>query len=168
MVTARLVLRSWTPSELAAVATAGDAGQGPFRPAHWAEDFPAEGDIVIARFLAEHAEGGRNAFGHRLVIERESGLLVGSAGLFRSPAEGTAEIGYGIVPSRRGRGYASEAARALLEHALAWPHVHTVSAEVEVANPASVRVLEKAGLRRRSVSEDGTRAHYRTSGPEGR
>ncbi len=50
--------------------------------------------------------------------------------------------------SRRGRGYASEAIRARSEFALTGPRVHTVPAAVESSNPASIRVLEKAGFQR--------------------
>ncbi|WP_263172972.1 GNAT family N-acetyltransferase [Streptomyces sp. SCSIO ZS0520] len=138
MVTARLVLRPWAEAELRAVCS-GDRLPG------WAPDFPAEGDQVIAGFLAGQP-AARGEWGHRLVTEREGGLVVGSIGLFWPPSAGSLEIGYGIVASRRGRGYATEATAALAAHGLRAPGVHTVTAQVETANPASVRVLEKAGM----------------------
>ncbi|MGW7195350.1 GNAT family N-acetyltransferase [Streptomyces chryseus] len=146
VVTKRLVLRPWAMSEAAAVL---DGTRSP----HWADDFPAEGDRVIAGLFDQNPDwlGTR---GHRLVIERDSGLVVGSIGLFWPPSAGVLEIGYGIVASRRGRGYAPEATRALAEFALALPDVHTVSADVELSNPASVRVLEKAGFHRWATGEN--------------
>lgn len=159
LTTERLVLRPWTPQELAAVLDGT-------RPADWAPDFPADGDRVIAGFLTEHPEG-LTVYGHRLVTERDGGWVVGSIGLFWPPSDGALEVGYGIVASRRGRGYASEATRALVEFALTAPGVDAVHATAEAANPASVRVLEKAGLRRlssgagtvrfRAVAEDFAR-----------
>ncbi|MFI1206915.1 GNAT family N-acetyltransferase [Streptomyces sp. NPDC020802] len=146
LVTDRLVLRSWSTTEADAVLRGG-------RLPHWAEDFPAEGDRVIVGLFAEHQEW-LGAFGHRQVVERESGLVVGSIGLFWPPADGEIEIGYGIVATRRGRGYASEATRALTEFALTAAEVHTVHASVEPSNPSSVRVLEKAGFQR-AASEEG-------------
>lgn len=137
--TERLLLRSWTARE-------ADAVVGGVRLPHWAADFPAEGDQVIAGLLGEHPEW-LDAYGHRLVVERGSGLVVGSIGLFWPPSDGVVEIGYGIVASRRGRGYAAEATRALTDHAFTAPGVRVVRAEVELSNPASVRVLEKAGFR---------------------
>ncbi|GGW52873.1 N-acetyltransferase [Streptomyces lucensis JCM 4490] len=149
LTTDRLVLRPWTAAEATAVLDNT-------RSADWADDFPAEGDRVVAglfgqfpAWLGEH--------GHRLIIERDSGLVVGSIGLFWPPSEGTLEIGYGIVASRRGLGYAPEAARALAEFALTAPGVHTVFANVELSNPASVRVLEKAGFRRWATEENTAR-----------
>ncbi|MEO3886166.1 GNAT family N-acetyltransferase [Nonomuraea sp. B5E05] len=153
LTTDRLVLRPWATGEIAAVL-------GGERLEHWADDFPAEGDRVIAGILAEQPEL-LGDHGHRVIAERESGRVVGSIGLFWPPAEGAIEIGYGVVPSRRGRGYASEATRALVAHALTAPEVHAVTATAELSNPASIRVLEKAGLR--WWSADGETVRYRTA-----
>lgn len=140
LTTDRLILRSWTPAEATAVLDGT-------RPAHWAQDFPAEGDQVIAGLFDEHP-AWLGEYGHRQIIERDGGLVVGSIGLFWPPSDGLLEIGYGIVPSRRGRGYAPEATRALAEFAFTAPGVHTVYANVELSNPPSIRVLEKAGFQR--------------------
>ncbi|MEV0383558.1 GNAT family N-acetyltransferase [Nonomuraea sp. NPDC050643] len=157
LITDRLVLRAWTPGEVGAVLG------GP-RPAHWAADFPAEGDHVIAGLFADHP-AWLGVYGHRQIVERAGGRTVGSIGLFWPPADGTLEIGYGVVASRRGRGYASEATRALTGFALLAPEVHTVHATVDPANPASVRVLEKAGFERApGQGTDGT-LRYRRTGP---
>ncbi|MGV2915772.1 GNAT family N-acetyltransferase [Streptomyces alfalfae] len=155
VVTARLVLRSWTKSAATAVL---DGARSP----HWADDFPAEGDRVIAGLFNQYP-GWLGAYGHRLIIERDNGLVVGSIGLFWPPKDGVLEIGYGIVASRRGRGYAPEATQALAEFALTAPDVHTVSADVELSNPASVRVLEKAGFHRWTTA--GTIARFRIALP---
>ena len=150
LITERLVLRPWTAAEVSAVLDG-------VRSEEWAGDFPAEGDGVIAGFLRDNPEG-LHPYGHRLITERDGGLVVGSIGLFWPPADGALEIGYGVVPSRQGRGYASEATAALTAHGLTAPGVHTVRAQAELANPASVRVLEKAGLRR--VDDDGTLVRF--------
>jgi ribosomal-protein-alanine N-acetyltransferase len=149
LVTERLVLRPVTGEHVTAVV----AGR---RLPGWAPDFPSEGDEVIARMLDRDGVP-ETAFGQRLVVERETGLVVGGIGLFGPPAEGQVEFGYGIVGSRRGRGYATEAARALVEAALALPGVTEVVAGVDPANAASVRVLEKAGLTFRSHDGDEDR-----------
>ncbi|WP_431897407.1 GNAT family N-acetyltransferase [Nonomuraea sp. bgisy101] len=153
LITDRLLLRPWPPAEISAVLDG-------LWSAHWAEDFPAEGDRVIAGFVAEHPEA-TGEYGQRQIVERESGLVVGAIGLFWPPGDGSIEIGYGVVPSRRGRGYATEATRAMVEFALTAPGVRTVRASVELSNPGSARVLEKAGLR--ALSRDATLAHYATA-----
>ncbi|MGX1128191.1 ribosomal-protein-alanine N-acetyltransferase [Streptomyces glaucescens] len=152
LLTDRLVLRPWTTGEITAVLD-------DTRSERWADDFPAEGDRVIAGLLGRYP-AWLGPFGHRLIVERHTGLVVGSIGLFWPPADGVLEIGYGVVASRRGRGYATEATRALTEFALTSPDVHTVSADVELSNPSSVRVLEKAGFRRWAGDEN--KARFRT------
>lgn len=149
LTTDRLVLRPWTTAEATAVL-------GNTRSVHWADDFPAEGDRVIAGLFEQHP-AWLGVYGHRLIIERDSGLVVGSIGMFWPPAEGTVEIGYGLVASRRGRGYATEAARALANFAFTVPEVHTVAAGAELSNPASVRVLEKAGFHRWTTEDNVAR-----------
>jgi len=138
LTTDRLVLRTWTLAEAASVL--GDS-----RAADWAEDFPAEGDRVIAGLL-DRKPAWLGEHGHRLVIERDRGLVVGAIGLFWPPSDGTLEIGYGIVASRRGRGYATEAARALIDHAFGNREHQMLVAGARISNPASRRVLEKCGF----------------------
>ncbi|MFF4698594.1 GNAT family N-acetyltransferase [Streptomyces chattanoogensis] len=155
LTTGRLILRTWTAAEIAAVLE-------DVRSPHWAADFPAEGDRAIAGFLAGRQDA-LGPYGQRQIIERAGGLVVGAIGLFWPPDEGRLEVGYGIVPSRRGRGYATEAAAAMVEFAFTAPGVHTVFADVELTNPASGRVLEKAGLEH--WSSDEKTARYRAVAP---
>ncbi|MFI7634416.1 GNAT family N-acetyltransferase [Nonomuraea sp. NPDC049400] len=157
LTTDRLILRSWSATEVSAVLDGA-------RSAHWAEDFPAEGDQVIVGLFAENPTW-LDEYGHRQIIERESGLVVGSIGLFWPPSDGTLEIGYGVVASRRGRGYAPEATRALTEFAFSAPGVHTVHANVELSNPASIRVLEKAGFQRSHTDAEQNTARYVATPP---
>ncbi|MEV8020289.1 GNAT family N-acetyltransferase [Streptomyces sp. NPDC086554] len=149
-------MRPWSTDEVTAVLDDS-------RMAHWAEDFPADEGRVIAGFIVDRPDA-LGPYGQRQIIERASGLVIGAIGLFWPPSDGALEIGYGIVVSRRGRGYAPEATRALIAYALNLPDVHTVYADVELSNPASVRVLEKSGLRR--WSEDATTARFRTTASE--
>jgi RimJ/RimL family protein N-acetyltransferase len=138
LTTDRLVLRPWTAEEAAAV-VAGD------RRPHWADDFPAAGERLIAGLLTGDPD---RPHGHFLMIEQETGLTVGGIGLKWPPVDGAIEFGYGIVESRRCRGYTTEAVRALVAFARTLPEVVAVFATVNPANVPSVRVLEKAGLRR--------------------
>jgi [ribosomal protein S5]-alanine N-acetyltransferase len=153
LISDRLILRSWTTDEVGAVLDGS-------RLDHWAEDFPAEGDRVIAGLFDGHP-AWLEEYGHRQLIERDSGLVVGSIGLFWPPADGAVELGYGVVTSRWGRGYAPEAVRALTAFTLAAPDVHTVFATVELSNPASIRVLEKAGFEPWGTGDEENTLRYR-------
>lgn len=87
-----------------------------------------------------------NGWGAWLVFRHDE--VVGDAGFRGPPADGEVELGYSTLPDYRGRGYATEAARALVEWALAQPGVERIVAAPEPDNEASRRVLENAGLRR--------------------
>ena len=73
-------------------------------------------------------------------------VLMASGGFKGPPQDGTAEIGYSVLPQFQGRGYATELVGGLVRWALQQPGVTRVVAETEWANPASVRVLTKAGF----------------------
>ena len=89
-----------------------------------------------------------------VVIERESAIVVGDIGFFGPPdAAGVLEVGYSIVPDRRRRGYASEAASALVTWALDQPGVQTIVAGCDADNAASIRTLERVGFRRTGEAE---------------
>ena len=82
------------------------------------------------------------------VVERESGVTVGDVGLYwTSERDKTAEIGFIFDPGHQGKGYATEAARALLDWAFGTAGLHRVIGRTEARNTASSRVLEKLGLR---------------------
>jgi RimJ/RimL family protein N-acetyltransferase len=118
------------------------------RRRHWAPDFPAAGDVAIAGLLERIGmpTGPDRLYAHRLITERTTGTVVGGIGFFGPPEQGHVEIAYGLVPSRRGRGYATEATRAMVAFALAQSQVREVVATVEPDNAPSIRVLERSGL----------------------
>jgi [ribosomal protein S5]-alanine N-acetyltransferase len=161
IVTARLALRPITAEEVSAVLS----GQ---RRSDWAVDFPAEGDQVIARLLARTglpADDRARRFGHRLVVERDTSTVVGGIGFFGPPQDGEVEIGYGIVPSRQRRGYATEAVQAMVANVLQLDGVQTVTAHVDLDNPASMRVLEKSGLTLCLQNQEQATYHIRRPPP---
>ena len=87
-------------------------------------------------------------YGIWVVVDRARGAVVGSAGFVGDPQDGKVELGYGIHPSFRGLGYATEASKALVDWALVREAVREVVAECERSNIPSVRVLEKVGMER--------------------
>ncbi|WP_424950654.1 GNAT family N-acetyltransferase [Deinococcus sp.] len=125
--------------------------------------FPAEwpGDaLVIFPVMAEQLRSAPDTLPWGgVMLDRTARVAVGQISFKGLPdASGTLEVGYGVNPSFQGRGYASEATRALTEWALARPDVRRVSAECLDSNAGSVRVLERAGFSRvgeRSDAEEG-------------
>lgn len=86
-------------------------------------------------------------YGLWLAFARGSSCLVGFAGLLRSEGEAPSLI-YGVHPDFCGEGYATEAAGAVLSHALEDLAILLAKADVDEPNVMSIRVLEKLGMRR--------------------
>ncbi|RKS73273.1 RimJ/RimL family protein N-acetyltransferase [Actinomadura pelletieri DSM 43383] len=59
------------------------------------------------------------------------------------------EILYSLEPDRWGQGLAAEASRAVLDYAFGVVGVHRVTAEIDMANPASAEIALQLGMRRR-------------------
>ena len=82
------------------------------------------------------------------VIERESGLLVGEAGLFPlAPGGPDIALGYAFGRAYWGRGYATEASRSVLGEAFGPLDLDHVVAITREANAGSRKVLKKLGFR---------------------
>ena len=82
------------------------------------------------------------------IVEKESGRLVGSAGLTRLDAERrSAELGYVLHRDVWGRGYATEISSGLLRFGFREAGLERIHAYCFPENDASRRVLEKLGMR---------------------
>src|SRR5687767_5960831 len=97
----------------------------------------------LARVYSPSA-GDQWTFGYT-VIREEDGAVVGQCG-FKGPPDtsGIVEIAYDIGPEFEGRGYATEAAQALVGIAFRHTAVSTVRAHTIAPSNASARVLTKA------------------------
>lgn len=109
--------------------------------------------ILFERAMAE-ADDWRMP---RLYVEEAAGLIVGSGAFKAAVRNGWVEIGYGVSAVCQGRGYGTAGARLLVAEAFSREGIGEVCAEVAVGNPASRRVVEKAGfsLAGEGVGEDG-------------
>jgi [ribosomal protein S5]-alanine N-acetyltransferase len=115
-------------------------------PAGWPTEELAAFLPVYARELAADPE--LLGYGIWLVLDPLEGTLVGDSGFKGKPADGVVELGYSTAGPYRGRGFAFEAAQALVRWAFSQPGITTVVAETERDNAHSIRVLEKLGMRR--------------------
>jgi ribosomal-protein-alanine N-acetyltransferase len=84
---------------------------------------------------------------------REGDALVGTIGLHRISHQAGAwethhgELGYWIAPARQNQGLATEASRAVIDHAFDTLGLHKITVTCLDANLASQRVIEKLGFR---------------------
>ena len=166
LITARLELRS------------PQAGDGPLLQPAWLESMPAlrqflgflpwvarEPTVESAELYCRNAQANilaRKDFS-LLAFERETGRLVGGAGLHRPNWEvPKVEVGYWLRPSAAGRGYASEAVEALVQVALLSFSAVRVELITDAANLASRRVADRCQFRLEGILRQEFRA------PDGR
>ena len=149
-----LILRAPGPEDLPEVARIWDMDQGPIP-----ED---EARRVLARIEDNHRKNRPGSIYHLClaVAKRENpGFLLGWCGL-----DGTngheLHIFYSIVPEYRGRGFATQAVRALLDYAFTQAGVPFVNGGCYKDNLASARVMEKSGMRPAGTSECGDPLYY--------
>jgi RimJ/RimL family protein N-acetyltransferase len=156
--TAHLILQPWVPAHILALIEQPERFE---RAAGWPaapglrEMFAS--DDVSPEWLAalEHARAPDPwQYGFALV-HRATGTVIGSAG-FKGPpdATGMVEIAYGVAPTFRGHGYATEAAAALVDFAFATPFVTVIRAHTLPTTNASTRVLANCGFVQVGVVED--------------
>ncbi len=98
---------------------------------------------VMARHAGQWVLSG---FGSWLVQEKDSGDVIGVIALMYPEGNIELEIGWIISPTRWGKGYATEAARAAMAFAFETVGAKRVMARVNPANPASISVAQKLGM----------------------
>lgn len=118
-------------------------------PASWP---PPLHDEQSQRWYLEMLERDPRAVGWALwyIVRDEceaSRQLIGSGGFKGRPQNGVCEIGYSLLPAHHQRGYATEAALSLIAWAFGHSEVDKVLAETLPELTASIRVMEKCGMR---------------------
>ena len=147
--TERLFLRMYEPTELDALHAQRDHESA----VRWLYDDPPTIEDSRER-LARRIGLTRFALtgdGIGFAVDR-GGEVVGDVSLSLASAEHRqGELGYIVHPDHQGRGYATEAAAAVLDLAFDVFGLHRVVGRVEPRNVASARVLERLGMRREGL-----------------
>lgn len=142
--TARLALRALTWSDIPEIqAQNDDPDVGRFTLSIPYPYPPGE----AAKFLRRVERQAANGMGVCYAIEkRDTGEFIGTMGIRVDPDHKRGELGYVIAPTQRGRGYATEAARRIIDHGFEDLGLEKLFAAWFAGNPASGRVLTKAGM----------------------
>jgi ribosomal-protein-alanine N-acetyltransferase len=108
---------------------------------------------VVRERLRAHPD--ETAWWNWLIVERETGSAVGSVAFGGRPdPDGAVLIGYAMYPEFEGRGYATEAVRAMIGWAFHQPGVKVVRALAPVWNTPALRVAENVGMHPVAADED--------------
>lgn len=139
--TQRLILRPWEESdipELVPLIGAREVAVTTLRIPHpYREEHARE-------FIRTEAKQNEQRLSIRL---RSDGNLCGGVGLHPSPGHQHAELGYWLGVPFWGRGYATEAAAAVVRYGFEQLQLHRIFASHFEGNVASQRVLQKLGMR---------------------
>lgn len=92
----------------------------------------------------------RESYTFAVVLKAED-RMIGSMGIGQNAAHNRAEIGYWMGKRYWGQGYASEACRRLIQFGFEDLGLNRIQASYFTRNPASRRVMEKAGMRYEGV-----------------
>jgi ribosomal-protein-alanine N-acetyltransferase len=115
------------------------------------DSWPAPDLLEFLPFYAQQLETDLSLLGWGvwLMIHVTERVVIGDVGFKGKPDhEATVEIGYSVIPAFRNRGYALEAAQALINWAFIQQGVKKIIAECNDDNAASIRILEKLGMKR--------------------
>jgi [ribosomal protein S5]-alanine N-acetyltransferase len=119
---------------------------------------PAATQYLMLTELQKTAPGARQLFDQilasyhtddpvlALAIELKGHGFIGSCGCSALPTPGVHEIYYSLLPAYWGRGYATEASRALIEYCLLDTSCHEIRAYMAPDNVKSAAVAERAGM----------------------
>jgi RimJ/RimL family protein N-acetyltransferase len=153
-----LHLRPFSPTELLALREGDEqfAAESRLTPGDGLRAMLVSDEVSPAWLERLHAAVDRDPweFGY-VVLEKMTGVAVGMAG-FKGPPDdnGVVEIAYGIAPAYGGRGYATQAAKGLVEFASGDDRVRRIRAHTLPERNASTSVLTKAGFELLGAVED--------------
>jgi [ribosomal protein S5]-alanine N-acetyltransferase len=142
--TSRLTLRPYSPSDVDALHSLWI--ESDVRRYLW-------NDVVIPREQAEEVVSGavrladEEGLGQWLILAKPTELLAGFCGFIRRDGEPDPELIYGLRRAWWGRGLATEAAERALAFAFTEKNVTRVTAATDPPNEASLRVMERLGMR---------------------
>lgn len=113
----------------------------------WPKPFDYEG---AERWVRRSVEAYRDlGFGRYAIVLKPLGLLIGDCGFMRVEVNGVQENDLGYILDKKywNQGFATEAAKACLQHGLEQLKMNRIVASMETKNLASKAVAEKIGLR---------------------
>ena len=141
--TKRLILRRMNENDAGALL---DIFSDPVAMRYFGVTFDRAGMDKWVRQNLEHEK--RHGFSLLTVILKDSGEIIGDCGLETDQIEGRAIVGVGFDFRRScwGKGYATEAASAILRHVFTQFKFDSVAAWIDPANIPSLRVAERIGM----------------------
>ncbi|MGH4120371.1 GNAT family N-acetyltransferase [Clostridium sp.] len=121
------------------------------------KNWPTKDTLDILPIINDSLEKDKKPSGFEfwMIVKKDNMRVVGDIGFHGKPnAEGEVEVGFGLVERERGKGFAFEALKAIVNW-LSFQHsVKYIRADCLISNKSSARTLEKVGMREISRDHD--------------
>lgn len=109
----------------------------------------ADSRAFIKQTLRQYRMGEPSSWA---IQSKETGRVIGTIGFVSISREhACAEVGYSLGRPHWNRGYATEALRSLISYGMETMHLNRIEALYDLNNPASGRVMQKAGMLREGI-----------------
>lgn len=107
-----------------------------------------ETKAIIASFISNQQRGDLGVWA---VVLKESGKMIGTIELYNYVPKFFAELGYSFNPNYWGNGYATEAAKAVVDYGFNALRLRRIEAGTFETNIQSIRVCEKVGFTKEGI-----------------
>lgn len=151
METERLLLRRFKSddaSKVAVICNTDEVYKGTLALPH-----PYTEESAIC-WISHHDENfEKNLYYDYAITDKYTGELYGCIGIGVDLNSNMGEIGYWVDPNHWNKGIATEAAKAIIKYGFEVKKFHKINARFFTYNPASGRVMEKAGMQKEGLQK---------------
>ena len=156
LTTERLVLRPFTAADAARVEELAGSRAIAETTLNIPHPYPKG---AAEPWIASQAGSFENGEGVTLAVcnADDPERIIGAVGISIEAAHARGELGYWIAVDDWGKGYATEASRALISYAFSALGLHRIQARHFTRNPSSGRVMQKLGMKFEGINRDAFR-----------
>ncbi|KEO76526.1 GNAT family N-acetyltransferase [Paenibacillus polymyxa] len=148
--TKRLIIRDICTSDWGSIHTYTSLPEVT-RHTAWGPNTEKDTKAYIEQVLASQQEKPRQDYELAICL-KNTGILIGGVGIHVKDTN--AEMGYILNPDYQGKGYATEAARALLGFGFSTLDVHRIYATCRPENKASEKIMQQIGMQREGIMRE--------------
>jgi RimJ/RimL family protein N-acetyltransferase len=112
-------------------------------------NWPTDDTKDILPIILQSLEVNKEPSGYEtwMIVRKDDSRVIGDIGFFGKPnEEGEVQIGYGLVKQEQGKGYGTEALKAIVDWALSQEEVKVILADCLLDNIPSASILRKVGM----------------------
>ncbi|HEX3022913.1 MAG TPA: GNAT family N-acetyltransferase [Lachnospiraceae bacterium] len=127
-------------------------------------NWPTDDTMDILPIILQSLEVSKEPSGFEtwMIVRKDDRRVIGDIGFFGKPnEEGEVQIGYGLVKQEHGKGYGTEALKAIVDWALSQEEVKVIQADCLLDNITSASILRKVGMQETKRDEELIYWEYR-------